>query len=414
MDVTHLHRLAVAALGRRLPATTPPGRYVVTVTVPVDHMHGHTLYDPVNAEVRFNRGTPGLIDLSGTDFAQTLNGAASHDEQPVPVTLRFAPEPARDPIPLDDRTALHVLAVHAQDAARRRRWLPGITDTELLTLDDLAFAARDAAHHGSHYRTGPLDKPTSKKETARLQRRAREYHVHDGAMATAAFLRYTAATAICLAHADSKARPVGVTFHPTYSASRDRWSFTDVTTRYPGGLTRTDVTHGTPALRAVLDALGAIEPPAAGDTLRLDVTDTPLTYDPIPVDGTVFEDMPGRRVANSLLPTAAWLLPVVDPHTSAYVTQTFQHGNGWTLPQHGEAIVQTRDQVAAGIAHLHQSLPLDPPRVAIDADGVIYASNGMRPARFVPTRLLLDYKRGYCPGYGIPLAAGGNSPCPGH
>ncbi|MFF3256982.1 hypothetical protein ACFYWP_39780 [Actinacidiphila glaucinigra] len=383
------------------------------MTVPVDHLHGRTLYDAANAEVRFNRGTPDLIDLSDTDFAQTLAATTSHDQQPAPVTLRFAPEPARDPITLDDCTALHVLAIHAQDAAHRRRWLPGITDTELLTLHDLAFAARDAADHGSHYRTGPLDKPTSKKETARLQRRAREYHVHDGTMATAAFLRYTAATAIRLAHADNKLRPIGVTFHPAYAAGRNRWSFTNVTTRYPGGLTRTDVSHGTPTLRAVLDALTAIELPAEGDTLRLDVTDTALTYDPIPVDGIVFEDMPGRRVATELLATAAWLLPVVDPDTDAYVTQTFEHGNGWTLPSHGEPIVQTRDHVAAGIAHLHQSFPLDPPRVAIDAEGVIYASNGVRSVRFVPTRLLLDYKRGYCPGCGTPLAAAGESPCPG-
>lgn len=32
----------------------------------------------------------------------------------------------------------------------------------------------------------PLDKPASKKKTARLQRHAREYHVHDGTMVTAA------------------------------------------------------------------------------------------------------------------------------------------------------------------------------------------------------------------------------------
>lgn len=412
MDVTHLHRLAVTALGRRLPAIAP-GRHVVTVTVPTHHLNGRTLYDPVNAEVRFNRGTPNLIDLSDTDLAQTLAATTSHEQQPAPVTL-LAPEPARDPITLDDRTALHVLAIHAQDAAHRRRWLPGFTDTELLTLHDLAFAAREAADHGSHYRTGPLDKPTSKKETARLQRRAREYHVHDGTMATAAFLRYTAATAIRLAHADNKLRPIGVTFHPAYAAGRNRWSFTDLTTRYPGGLTRTDVSHGTPALRAVLDTLTEIEPPAAGDTLRLDVTDTALTYAPIPVDGTVFEDMPGRRVATELLATAACLLPVAAPDTDAYVTQVFEHGKGWTLPPHGEPIVQTRDRVAAGIAHLHQSFPLDPTRVAIDVEGVIYASNGLRSVRFVPTGLLLDYQRGYCPGCGIPLAAAGNSSCPGH
>ncbi|MFF3951504.1 hypothetical protein ACFYYN_42955 [Streptomyces sp. NPDC001902] len=139
----------------------------------------------------------GLAPLD-TDFAQTLAATASHEQQPVPVTLRFAPEPARDPITLDDRTALYVLAIHAQDSARRRRWLPGITDTELLTLHDLAFAARDAADHGSHYRTGPLDRPASKKETGRLQRLGREYHVHDGVMANAGFPRYTAATVIRL------------------------------------------------------------------------------------------------------------------------------------------------------------------------------------------------------------------------
>ncbi|WP_406275940.1 hypothetical protein OH779_00520 [Actinacidiphila glaucinigra] len=132
--------------------------------MPIDHVNGRTLYDAANAEVRFNRGTSDLIDLSDPDFAQTLAATASREQQPAPVTLRFAPEPARDPSTLDDRTALYVLAVHAQDAACRRRWLPGITDTELLTLHDFAFAARDAADHGSHYRTGPWTSPPPRRK----------------------------------------------------------------------------------------------------------------------------------------------------------------------------------------------------------------------------------------------------------
>ncbi|AVZ71018.1 hypothetical protein SLUN_00855 [Streptomyces lunaelactis] len=403
MDITQLSRAARAAVA----PYESDGRSVVTLTtLTTNQPPGWLVYDTESVTARFCDGSQATIDLDRTPFAEALETYA--DQQAAiygflgALTLRLVPEPdGRPAVPLDARTALFVISIHARAAAHR----PGLPVNAVLTLQDLAYETNDTARHGSHYRAGSLETPRALAVVEKYQRTAATYGLPIAREATAQFLRHTARLALrTIAYAD-RPFPDLIELPAGHFGTTPTWLTHRTTTRYADGTTRDDISYPPPALDAVLNALAALETPAAGDRLILDLTATPLENDPIPKGHSVYDTMPGEPFTADQLSHASAVLGA-----DAYVVQ-LRSGGAWHLPNHDDQAALDQGQAACALRRLRDNPNLSTARFSRDTDGTVYGSNGKRAVRYIPTTLIPDYSDAHCPGCHTPYVTNGDGPC---
>jgi hypothetical protein len=391
-------------------------RYAVTVTFTADPAKGWRAHNAAAALVRFPT-TSRTVDLTGTPIASALADiAGEHTSLGAiePLTLRLRPELPHTGIELDPRAAMYLLGVHARAAAHR----PGTSPDDFTVLDDFGFDAVDAAQHSTDFEPQNI-RTKGANLYALYERRALTSHLPAARVHTPESLRFAAQllirTSAAALHANdpSRRRPARVTFSAGHFDGRPQWNtITGVTVTYTDGHTRNDISYPSTALRAILHALATIETPATGETLTLDATDSPLSSNPIPADGSVYNDMPGGPLTLAQVANAVRGLHDAYPNHDDYAMQQYSRSHGWALPNHDNPPVFTRGEVAGALLRIRDANPNTvTARFSITKTGTVYASNGRTAVRFIPTALIPGYTPEHCPGCGTPTAHNGDGPC---
>ncbi|MFI5864581.1 hypothetical protein [Streptomyces sp. NPDC051546] len=381
-------------------------RTVHTLTITTTHAPAsHTLtYDSENVTVRHEDGTHAIIDLTNTEFSEDLDAHAedrlAHSGSLHPLTLRLGPGPVTPPLAeLDARTRLFILSIHARAAAHR----PGQSVGQVLDLSALAYEANDIARHDT---TRPLPRIDSYGD------RAAAHQLPFPHQATAPFLLQTARLAVRVMSHNMQPCPLAVELPAGHFGNTPAWLVHQAATRFSNGETNHEPRYDTPALRAVLRTLAALQTPAAGDRLSLYLTDPPanttgrtLDQDPIPEGASVHHALPGVIITGEQVRRIDDLL-----EADAYVVQLRTAGT-WRLPHHDEPGTLTRRQVAAALRRTRDRSRPGAIRFSRDTDGTVYFSDTAQAARYLPTALIPDHRDGHCPGCHTPYAALDEGPC---
>ncbi|MFI6282918.1 hypothetical protein [Streptomyces sp. NPDC050988] len=402
MNAAHLISAARDALTTRYAHERTASTLTITTTHdPASHI---LTYDCENVVVRHEDGTLAYIDLTNTEFAEDLD---AHAEDRLaasgslhPLTLRLGPGPvAQSAAELNVRTRLFILSVHARAAAH----CPGLGGNQVLELANLAFEANDLARHDN---TLPLP---------RIESQAHQAAAHELPFpreASAAFLTQTARLAVRTMSHNMQPCPLAIELPAGHFGDTPAWLAYQAVARYRDGATSREPRYNTPALRAVLKAIAALQTPAAGDWLRLYLTCPPanptgriLDRDPIPESAPVHDAMPGAIITGEQVRRIADLLDA-----NEYVVQLRTAGT-WRLPHHDEPGTLTRRQVAATLRRARDRSRPGAIRFSRDTDGTVYVSDTAQAARYLPTTLIPDHRDGHCPGCHAPYATIGEGPC---
>ncbi|MFH8257613.1 hypothetical protein [Streptomyces roseolus] len=389
MNAAHLITTARDALAIR--STHEQAAHTLTVTT----THGpatHTLtYDSENVTVRHDDGTHVSVDLTSTEFAEDLDALAedrlARTGSLGPLTLRLGLGPvAPRPAELSPRTRLFILSIHARAAAHRS----GLTVNQVLDLTTLAYEANDIARH---------DNTRSFHQLSPYEHRAAAHALPFPHEANALFLAQTARLAVRTMSHNMQPHPLAVELPAGHFGNTPAWLVHQATTRFRDGTTNHEPRYDTPALRAVLQSLAAVQTPTAGDRLSLYLTDPPasttgcpLDLDPIPEGAPVHATLPGAVITGEQLRRIADLL-----EADEYVVQLRAEGT-WRLPHHDEAGILTRRQVAAALRRARDSSRPGIIWFSRDSDGTVYVSDTELAARYLPTMLMPDHREKHCPG----------------
>ncbi|WP_327391356.1 hypothetical protein OG728_38405 (plasmid) [Streptomyces microflavus] len=253
----------------------------LTITTTHDPARRTLIYDSECVIARHSGNTVTHIDLGGTDFAEDLDALAedamARSGTLHPLTLRLgAGSTTVPPIGLDPQERLFVLSIHARAAAHR----PGLTGIQVLTLANLAYEANDAARHDNTPTTAQIESYAG---------RAGAHKLPFGTVADAEFLTHTARLAVRTMSHYMRPCPLALELPAGYLADIPSWLAHQAVARFRDGEERRETGYNTPAFRAVLRALAALQTPATGDRLSLYLTDAPansaghvLHRDPIP------------------------------------------------------------------------------------------------------------------------------------
>ncbi|MCQ1577233.1 hypothetical protein [Streptomyces parvus] len=401
MNAAHLITAARDALAIRYPHERTVS--TLTITTTRDPASQTLTYDAENVAVRHDDGSLACIDLTGTEFAEDL---VAHAEDRLvyagalsPLTLRLGLGPATQlPAELDTRTRLFILSIHARAAAHR----PGLTVNQVLELTNLAYDANDIARHDS----------TDSSQLEPFARRAAVRELPFPREATAHFLVQTARLAVRTMSHNMQPCPLAVELPAGHFGNTPGWLAHQAAIRFRNGATRPEPRYDTPALKAVLHHLAALQTPTAGDRLSLYLTDPPasttgraLDRDPIPEGAAVHDAMPGAVITGEQVRRIADLL-----EADEYVVQ-LRHGGTWHLPHHDEPGTLSRRQVAATLRRARDRSTPGAIRFSRDTDGTVYVSDTAQAARYLPSTLIPDHRDGHCPGCQVPYATIGEGPC---
>jgi hypothetical protein len=272
-------------------------RTINTLTITTTHDPArHTLtYNSESVAVRHDDGTLAYIDLTNTEFAEDLDAHAedrlSASGSLPPLTLRLGLAPA----------------------------------TQVLELANLAYEANDTARH---------DNALPLRQLQPYARRAAAHELPFPREATALFLTQTARLAVRTMSHNMQPCPLAVELPAGHFDDTPAWLAYKAVTRFRDGATGREPRYNTPALRAVLQTLAALQTPTAGDRLSLYLTDPPgnstghaLDRDPIPEGATVYKAMPGAIITGEQVRRIADLL-----EADQYVIQ-LRAADSWRLPQ---------------------------------------------------------------------------------
>ncbi|WP_331732892.1 hypothetical protein OG613_48855 (plasmid) [Streptomyces sp. NBC_00015] len=402
MNTAHLITAARDALAAR--RAHEQGVNTLTVTTTRDSDLHMLTYDSENVAVRHDDGTLTYVDLTNTEFAEDLV-AYAEDRLATsgslgPLTLRLGSVTVtRPPAELNARTRLFILSIHARAAAHH----PGLSGNRVLELANLAYETNDIARHDTTRSLAQID-PYVREAAAR--------ELPCPSEANAEFLIQTARSAVHTMSHNMQPCPLAIELPAGHFGDIPAWLAHQAVARFRDSPTSHEPRYDTPALRAVLQALAALQTPAEGEWLRLYLTYPPanptghvLNRDPIPEGASVYEAMPGAVITDAQIRHSSDLLEV-----DQYVLQLRSAG-AWRLPHHDQPAILTNRQVSAILRRARARSAPGAIRLSREADGTVYMSDTAQAARYLPTRLIPNHRDGRCPGCHTPYATAGDGPC---